>query len=292
MKKWSANWNAMRRDASDDSPDGGVHDRNTSDSNTQNQRASYVNVRRKADERQRTVSVNEAGRPQPIDPNVNEIAISYTPREHRRGSRSASGSGSHVEDSSSHTESSVPASSDAQEGSASTEVPVAPDDPLREVEMTSVPIYTQPPQARTMTIPGIHASHRGEVMSMGYVAASVPAPESKPKTPAIQSVYRLWKNPGSSSEQSQEQELEAFGRAKESESVPGPKLPPRMVPPPLPPRSVSTTATRPTETGRPSSVSSDGGASAALKSIVTHDESRRDSVEQERPREDVLPSSS
>jgi hypothetical protein len=54
---------------------------------------------------------------------------------------------------------------------------------------------TQPPRPKTMSIPGIHASHKGEVMSMGYTP---PAPAPAPPTPASgatgSSVYsRLWK---------------------------------------------------------------------------------------------------
>ena len=74
---------------------------------------------------------------------------------------------------------------------------------LDDFEETVKPIQAQP-TARTMSIPGIHASHRGESMAIGYTPPApspVPAPSTSPgesmlKNPAIQSVYRLWKNPG------------------------------------------------------------------------------------------------
>ncbi|KAF7794360.1 hypothetical protein EIP86_005494 [Pleurotus ostreatoroseus] len=68
------------------------------------------------------------------------------------------------------------------------------------------PIHTQPAPPKTMTIPGIHASHRGEVMSLGYAP---PPPPAEPRKPAMQSVYRLWKNPGAAPPQTQVQPVQA-----------------------------------------------------------------------------------
>ena len=104
----------------------------------------------------------------------------------------------------------------------------------------SSPIHTQPSQARTMTIPGIHASHRGEIMSMGNIAASPPSPENRAKATTIQSVYRLWKSPTLSGQQesqtSERDNDDVTPLVLSSESTP---LPSKPVPPPLPPRTVS-----------------------------------------------------
>lgn len=90
---------------------------------------------------------------------------------------------------------------------SSTSKPTTKSDPIlttispplvpEEDDRPAIPIRTQPPQPKMMTIPGIHASHRGEVMSMGYAPPPpVPAPamEQKKAPAAMQSVYRLWKN--------------------------------------------------------------------------------------------------
>ncbi|KAI5124141.1 hypothetical protein M0805_000952 [Coniferiporia weirii] len=86
---------------------------------------------------------------------------------------------------------------------------------LPEVSVLAPPIKTQPSQGATMTIPGIHASHRGDVMSYGYVPpaplATVPS-EGKSRAPAIpptiQSVYRLFKNPASGATVPQQRQQE------------------------------------------------------------------------------------
>ncbi|KAI0094492.1 hypothetical protein BDY19DRAFT_880905 [Irpex rosettiformis] len=173
---------------------------------------------------------------------------------------------------------------------------VAPD--VDEDEHPAHVIQAQPSAPKAMIIPGIHAKHRGEVMSMGYAP---PPPLSEPRKPnAIPNMYRLWKSPSNheSSTQSQPEMQNGFTGSDQdtpapssstlavvssaSMSTPGPALPPRSVPPPLPPRSVSINAVQnisepprhPPEVDKTSPP-----ATATLQSIASRDESKRNSQE-------------
>ena len=156
-------------------------------------------------------------------------------------------------------------------------------------------IQAQPSAPKAMTIPGIHAKHRGEVMSMGYAP---PPPPSEPRKPtAIPNMYRLWKSPSNqpSTTQSEPETQTGFSgtdqdlpssnptaASSSSTSMPGPALPPRPVPPPLPPRSVSINAVQnisepprhPPEINKTSPP-----ATATLQSIASRDENKRNSQE-------------
>ena len=331
MRKWGVNWGGLRRDgggsgnnAHDDVPDVGSSDsRHTVDNNnSQKNRVSYADVRAAVAERKerernghvdpstsslpvaipeggrikvRSVSVSSSVSPgtvqvHPPSPSFSAVSISPSP---------PSLSTSH----SSSTEGVVPSKFTAAPMSRSTtsshstdpfssdrDAPEGAD--MRPAPLPS-PIHTQPSHAKTMTIPGIHASHRGEVMSMGFVAPSPPPNnENKMKAPAIQSVYRLWKSPTLSGQQQQDSDAESQPQLQStdlveqnkdvthlslnSESSPQPPSS-RPIPPPLPPRTTSNII--PTRPETPQSVAERplpaSPASEALKSIATKDDSKR-----------------
>ena len=146
----------------------------------------------------------------------------------------------------------------------------AQDLPDTEEPVKSPPIHVQP-QAKTMSIPGIHASHRGEVQSMGYVAPQVQSTSSSPsenvlKNPAIQSVYRLWKTPSGSVGP------EAETRVSSGDTSAAVTPPVKPVPPPLPPRSSAMAIPRTGDTSADVVTSVSSSASQALKTIVLKDE--------------------
>ena len=125
------------------------------------------------------------------------------------------------------------------------------------------PIQSQPSQGKTMTIPGIHARNRGEVMSMGYVPPSPPAPETKT---GVSTVYRLWKH--SPATQSEHADLDADHASSSS--------PPAVS---ADDTGISPESSSQTDTLRPSAPPlpprTAASASAALKSIALRGEEGR-----------------
>ncbi|EKM48039.1 uncharacterized protein PHACADRAFT_34043, partial [Phanerochaete carnosa HHB-10118-sp] len=319
MRKWGVNWGGLKKDAQttsgDEVPDGEMQRQPADKANKA--RPGYAEVRAAVEQRRvpynnegLQVPASEPSEPMDIPGRSNAPSISST------GPGSASGQSAGNTSSTSASPRSDRLMPDFGSRPRSTSPSVtapltrpravsnhsqsdneaALNAPLDEDEQPARPIHTQPPTPKTMTIPGIHASHRGEVMSMGYVAP--PTPSEQKKGAAIQSVYRLWKGP----QQSQAQGVQPDSQASSETVVNGehdadnappawtaqpltPTLtstPARPVPPPLPPRSNSTNAVsllsepppHPPELG-------DGSppASAALQSIASKDRSRRASLD-------------
>ena len=281
MKKWSANWASLKKGSSDEpapTPDDG-----------QAKGSSYAEVRKHVEERHRVATSSGPETP-PLGTSERTSPSPHT----RGGSRKVSISGNaHVP---TRTLSSNP-DSVTQDESPPVDQDDAPRDREPETDVTppastSHPIYTQPSAPKMMMIPGIHASHRGEVQSMGNVAPTPEPAEPKPKAPVIQSVYRLWKNPASNQVTSTSKDLAELSYLESGETGTPPTRPSqnespiptstspnlkRLIPPPLPARTAAIrppemTVTRalpdPVEFGNVS-------ASAALKSIATLDNNSR-----------------
>lgn len=312
MRKWGVNWGGLRRDGnggsgtsvSDDVPDAGPSEaRIRVDSNNSSKRSSYAEVRAAVAERkgQNRNSANEGNEPSvpvaipeggrikvrsvsaspggvqvhPPSPSFSAVSISPPAQLPRQVSNSPE-SGSM-----SKGIAAAPAMSRSSNNSHSNDLFLNDRDiPEGEDKRTApAPVRTQPPMAKSMTIPGIHASHRGEVMSMGYVAPPPPPPAStdnKLKAPAIQSVYRLWKSPtlsGRSLEETNSQTQTPDAQEHNTDVVPltlsheeSPQsLPVKPQPPPLPPRPQTPNTTQ-YRTDTPQSP-----ASEALKYIASRD---------------------
>lgn len=306
MRKWGVNWSGLRRDSNnnhgEELPDASQGEQRHLDPRIHRSRPSYAEVRAAVEQRKGREPETTLGtelRSEPIDilqsDKGKERAWSASPST-ASGSTAAPyfASSSPVHDAlpspllgvegKPHSRSASPVNliqrtESARSKSSAEGIPsIAADD----MEAPPLPIHTQPPQARTMTIPGIHASHRGEVMSMGY-APPLPPASAEQKKPAIQSVYRLWKNPSTSGSQPRvagalpETQVGFAGRDEDAAGdAQSEMLAPRPVPPPLPPRSNSAVALQGRQDAAGGGASS---ASAVLQSIVSKDRTRRESLE-------------
>ena len=238
IRKWGANWATLRKGPQEEISDAGPTYQRARTESTHS-RPSYADVRAAVNARREQHSQPE-GEPNGSLP----IPIPQTgsPRSSGRPGSSSAGSSTGKSSEGHSILSRSPGMTLSRSGGDKT------GDPLYDRNFRddlddhpgSSPIHTQPSQARTMTIPGIHASHRGEIMSMGNIAASPPSPENKAKATTIQSVYRLWKSPTLSGQQesqtSERDNDDVTPLVLSSESTP---LPSKPVPPPLPPRTVS-----------------------------------------------------
>ncbi|TFK56521.1 hypothetical protein OE88DRAFT_1730009 [Heliocybe sulcata] len=296
MRKWgvNVNWGALRREGngSGNNSDAGYDEAPLGESSRSNHksRLSYADVRAAVSERR------ERGGVSPEVPGVDPIASSSShpitiPGSQRDSDQDTGRSPtSYVDKQGTSPSDARPGLTPPEKGDrpkimapsmsrSTTALQQKPSEPVAtpnegEPEHPPSPIHTQPMQARSMTIPGIHASHRGEVMAMGWKPPSPPpasADSSKGRTPAISSVYRLLKSPMlSAQQQNQASAPPSQGDVGEQQQQPaGDAGPSRPTPPPLPPRSTSTVVPRTTESP----------ASAALKTIATKDESKRSSVD-------------
>ncbi|KAJ8702000.1 hypothetical protein PTI98_000749 [Pleurotus ostreatus] len=327
MKKWGMNWAGLRKDSSkdregssgdtsgnEDQPDHGVigATRAMFDPNgsmAQRARASYAEVRaavaeRREKERKEAEEERDTGASERRFLGVYDRTTSSSsspipiPDGGKTRARviSAPGLGlpqpSSKQSSASDQEAILRVGSEASDKSIpvpSTSAPSASPinvDEDEEIKPTS-PIHRQP-QAMSMTIPGIHPSHRGDVLSMGYVASEAPpsTPHTKdkegagskiklPQNPTIQSMYtRFWKSPGGTVTGSPSSTpsrpgssahpidpnnpfVDSESSAPRATGLNAPAAPPpsmtSRVPPPLPPRSTPTAVSRaPVEPSQPS----------------------------------------
>ncbi|KAI0718894.1 hypothetical protein C8T65DRAFT_706564 [Cerioporus squamosus] len=306
MRKWGVNWGNFRREtmasagstsggagsADESVPDAGHGDQRRIDSRTSVGRPTYAELRAAVEERRERerAPLQEASSRTllslPQNGKGKERAGSVSPSNALPGVSPAAKSDAGAIP---RSESPVPLERTASQASgtsqqsASHALGIAPEEP----ERPSSPIHTQPPPPKTMTIPGIHASHRGEVISRGSTG--------REKAP-LQSVYRLWKNPANAntstprSEPAPVSQTGFEGRDQDSvppsseegePALPPPRPPAASVPPPLPPRANSTLVwhakpdlVRPSETD----TASPSKASAALQSIVSKDRVKRASL--------------
>ncbi|TDL28173.1 hypothetical protein BD410DRAFT_818616 [Rickenella mellea] len=338
MRKWSANWNGFKRDSAGSSSSveeaadtGSVHHGN---SVLGTKRGTYADIRAAVagrKDRQGPMDPSDSGSSTPISipwrgheggPSTSYArSVSPTPRDAALASQPASTSPSPQQSPSKPSllrADSTKVAPSAPRVTTDVQPPeIAREQSGEKQRNTSenkaivartpspapapAPIYRQPSQGASMTIPGIHASHRGDVMSLGYAPPPPPTPENKLKPPALESMYKLFKSPTMSGQQSvspqrpPKDESTSGNNAdvtplslSSSHSAPSnPTAQPvsKPTPPPLPPRSTSTTASaQPGPVGSKPGTSSEpmetaSSASEALKNIASKDDSQRRSLE-------------
>ncbi|KAF9055893.1 hypothetical protein BJ165DRAFT_1600154 [Panaeolus papilionaceus] len=306
MRKWGVNWGGFKKDSKEDEgSSSGSPPKNgqqADNSLAHKARASYAEVRAAVAERKE----REKG-------HVDEGADLLTPtpftaarQRAASGSSSVFSSGSIYSDTATNpsivsstarlgpklnTKKSTPSLSQVQTEMDNEDLPATE-------AVKPAPIHVQP-QAKTMSIPGIHASHKGEVQSLGYVAPQPPPTnpaEAMLKNPTIQKVYQLWKTPSSGPSVSDSdskvhddasqlsKETSTANKAEGPHSLPStsdlsvtvtplPSAAIKPTPPPLPPRSGSVKSTQVLASTLPSD-SAPSLASQALKDIVVRDDER------------------
>ena len=304
MRKWGVNWGGFKSDTPPTAPDSqaaSLTSPREEVSFLQKAKASYAEVRAAVNER------IEKEREPPAAPEKPESIADKLAQRFRTSLPNGSASSEGLTPAIPITPSSRLQTLSSKKSTPSISIVKAD---LDDFEDTVKPIQAQP-TARTMSIPGIHASHRGENMAIGYTpptpvpahAPSTSPGESMLKNPAIQSVYRLWKNPGAgngpdsatsvTSEPAMEQRSGVstvshdVGGHEEAgpDDTPAPAVlslststsPPRVVsatatkptPPALPPRTISTVGSSSSTIGSASDDSaSTTPAAQALRSII------------------------
>jgi hypothetical protein len=206
MRKWGVNWAGFRKDINpgqnDDNSEATNQSQAEGDSNTttQKSRTSYAEVRAAVAERKGREKASQlldhGSEPSSLSPEIPRSRTQST-------SLSPDASSTTPEPCGTVTLARAPSPSTRKSSpSMNMEKEVQDQDGNSEESVKPTPIHVQP-VAKTMSIPGIHASHRGEVQSMGYVAlqpqltaSSGPVSETVLKSPAIQTVYRFLKPNG------------------------------------------------------------------------------------------------
>jgi hypothetical protein len=267
MRKWGVNWSHLKKEFNSEE-NGDLTSKSRGKVEFTGKRSSYAEVRAAVSDRRERERSSQTDEDSKSSRSVSPAPVAEVPcKETVEDANMAPGSVSQT----SGKAFAAPflTSGKSLPSPAKTDIDIASD--ISEDDTRPVPIQAQP-QAKTMTIPGIHASHKGEVMSMGYVA---PPPNltpnaTKPRNPGMQSVYRLWRSPASNGH-----ETDVLASVKQTETLSGvpeihvsqlESLPAveAMPPPPLPPRPGSGHFLRSDDRDQPAADLMEAGSEAAV----------------------------